>query len=182
MRAQFVDAAEAILSEIGYHGISARLVAARAGLKTQLLYYYFRTMDDVMLAVVERVNMRRNARFDAAMQDAAPLRAMWAYMTDPSSAALAAELNTVANHRPAIRAYIIESAVKFRQKQVAAVRELFAAADIDAQLYPPEGVVMMGAALARILVMESSLGLTEGHEAARAIAEGILTQWSDKPQ
>jgi hypothetical protein len=39
MRTLFVDAAEEILRSEGYRGISARQVSAKAGLKTQLLYY-----------------------------------------------------------------------------------------------------------------------------------------------
>src|SRR5258706_12962692 len=84
-RARFVDAAEAILCEVGEHGISARLVAARAGLKPQLLYYYFRTIDDLLLAVVQRVNERRLASFAQALASPDPLRAMWAAMSDPNA-------------------------------------------------------------------------------------------------
>ena len=182
VRAQFVDAAEAILSEVGYHGISARLVAARAGLKTQLLYYYFRTMDDVMLALVERVNVRRETRFAEAMAEAEPLAALWRMMTDPSSATLAAELSAMANHRPAIRDYIVESATQFRKKQVVSVAALLTRAGVDTDRFAPEGVVMMAAALARILVVESSLGLTEGHAAAQKIVDDLLAQWEVESQ
>jgi len=56
VRARFVDAAEELLRSEGYLAISARQVAAKAGLKTQLLYYYFRTMDDLILEVVKRIN------------------------------------------------------------------------------------------------------------------------------
>ena len=87
VRARFIDAVEAILAEEGYHGISARQVAGKAGLKTQLLYYYFRTMDDLLLAVVQRVNERRMARFEEALASPEPLRTLWELNSDPSAAA-----------------------------------------------------------------------------------------------
>jgi len=49
-----VEAAEQLLREQGYVAISARQVADKAGLKPQLLYYYFRTMDELVLAVSGR--------------------------------------------------------------------------------------------------------------------------------
>jgi DNA-binding transcriptional regulator YbjK len=51
-RSVVIDAAEAILCDEGYAGISARDVAMRAGLTKQNFFYYFGTMDDLILAVV----------------------------------------------------------------------------------------------------------------------------------
>src|SRR3546814_18646696 len=83
-RAMFIDAAEEILRSVDYVGISARQVAAQAGLKTQLLYYYFLTMDDLILAVVRRINDRRLQRLDEALAPPEPLRAMCKLNTAPS--------------------------------------------------------------------------------------------------
>ena len=172
VRTLFVDAAEEILRDEGYMGISARQVAAKAGLKTQLLYYYFRTMDDLILAVVRRVNERRLERFQAALAAPEPLRAMWELNSDPSGAALSAELTSIATHREAVRAEIVRSAQQFRVMQIEAVSRLLPAGDREA--YPAAGIVMIALALGRMLVTETSLGLTEGHAEALAIVERIL--------
>ena len=42
-----MDAAEQLLLEEGYAAVTSRRVGARAGLKPQLVHYYFRTMDDL---------------------------------------------------------------------------------------------------------------------------------------
>jgi AcrR family transcriptional regulator len=172
MRARFVEAAETILAEVGEHGISARLVAQQAGLKTQLLYYYFRTMDDLLLAVVQRVNERRNARFEAALAAPEPLRALWEMMGDPSTAALAAELSAVANRREAVRDEIVTAARAFRAAQTRAVEALLP----DDASMSAGGVVMIAASLARMLVSETALGLTEGHAEALLIVEEVLAR------
>lgn len=171
MRARFVDAAEAILAEVGEHGISARLVAQRAELKTQLLYYYFRTMDDLLLAVVQRVNERRMVRFEAALAEPEPLRALWDMMTDPSTAALAAELSAVAHHREAVRDEIVSAAHAFRAAQTRAVEALL---PVDNSTPSAGGIVMIAASLARMFVSETALGLTEGHAEALLIVEEML--------
>ena len=170
MRMLFVDAAEQILRDEGYIGISARQVAARAGQKTQLLYYYFRTMDDLILAVVRRINERRLQRFEEALASADPLRALWDLNSNPAGAALSAELTSIAIHREEIRAEIVRSAQQFRAMQVKATSRLLA----HREDFPAAGIVMIAAALGRMIVSESALGLTDGHHEALAIVERAL--------
>jgi TetR/AcrR family transcriptional regulator len=176
-RKVLMDAAEAILCDEGYIGISARNVATRAGFTKQLLYYYFRTMDDLILALVRRINDRRLERFETALLSPEPLRALWALNTDPSGAALATELTAIASHREEVRAEIVTSAQQFRALQARTVSQLLSkngekASDSAA------AIVMIAAALAKTVVSEAALGLTEGHAEALTVVERMLTQFS----
>lgn len=177
VRTRFIDAAEAVLSDEGEHGFSARQVAARAGLKTQLLYYYFRTMDDLLLAVVQRANERRLAGFEAAMASPEPLRALWLMMIDPGSAAMTSAVSSMAHHRESVRPEINESARRFRRLQSRVVARLIPPPSPGSLQYSAEGIVMIAAALARMLVNESALGLTEGHAEAISIVEQLLDRF-----
>ena len=174
-RARFIDAAEAVLRDEGLPALTARQVAAKAGLKTQLLYYYFRTMDDLILALVRRVNENRMVRFEEAMASPEPLRALWQLNSDPSGAAVASELTAIATHRETIRAEIVSSAAQFRALQVEAVSRLLSH---RASGKNAAGVVMIAVALARMIVSESALGLTEGHSEALTIIEDALKHFS----
>lgn len=173
MRGRFMDAAESILCDEGYPGISARHVAERAGLKTQLLYYYFHTMDDLLLGVVQRVNERRMERFEKALASRQPLRSLWELNSDPSGAALSSELTSIANHREAIREEIVRSAKLFRERLIEAATRLIATSTAANKL-PTAGIVMIAVALGRILATESALGLSDGHPEARQIVEHML--------
>jgi AcrR family transcriptional regulator len=175
-RARFIDAAEEVLRDEGLPALTARQVAAKAGLKTQLLYYYFRTMDDLILALVRRVNEHRMERFEAALASPEPLRALWRLNSDPSGASLASELTSIATHREAIRAEIVRSAQTFRAMQIEAVSRLLG--QKTGANGSAAGIVMIAVALARTIVAESSLGLTEGHEEALAIIEQTLQRLS----
>ena len=66
-RAQLLDAAEQLLLEEGYAAVTSRRVAAKAGLKPQLVHYYFRTMDDLFLEVFRRRAEENLARFERAV-------------------------------------------------------------------------------------------------------------------
>jgi len=167
-RLLLMDATEQILCSEGYAGISARNVAERAGLTKQLFFYYFKSMDDLFLAVLRRIHERRLERFEAALRSDAPLRALWALNTDPSGAALATELTAIASHREAVRAEIVQSAQQFRALQVCALATLLPAQDHAA------GLVMIAAALAKTLTAEAALGLTEGHAEALTLVERML--------
>ena len=173
-RTRFIDAAEEVLRDEGLPALTARQVAAKAGLKTQLLYYYFRTMDDLILALVRRVNEHRLVRFEAALAAPEPLRALWELNSDPTGAALASELSSIATHREAIRAEIVRSAEQFRALQIEAVSRLL----IPDGSRSAAGIVMIAVALARMIVSESALGLTDGHAEALAIVEQMLERLS----
>jgi AcrR family transcriptional regulator len=113
-RSVLLDAAEQLMLEEGYAAVSARRVAAQAGLKHQLVHYYFRTMDDLLLDVFRRraeVGLERQAKALASDQ---PLRALWEYSTDPAGTVLTMEFAGLANHRKAVRAEIARYAEKFR--------------------------------------------------------------------
>jgi AcrR family transcriptional regulator len=176
-RSVLMDAAEAILCDKGYAGISARNVASRAGLTKQNFFYYFGTMDDLMLAVVRRVNERRQMRFEEALRSPEPLRALWTLNNDPSGAALATELTAIANHRDAVRDEIVTAAQQFRALQIRTVSAL--AATGPKAVHSAAGLVMIAAALAKTLTSEAALGLTEGHAEALSIVEDMLTRLAD---
>jgi len=53
-----LDAAERLLIERGYAGLTTRSVAAEAGLNHGLVHYYFGSMEELLLQVLERFTAR----------------------------------------------------------------------------------------------------------------------------
>ena len=68
---------ERLLLEEGYAAVTSRRVAAKAGLKPQLVHYYFRTMDDLFLEVFRRRAEEGFAQFERAIADEPSLRTIW---------------------------------------------------------------------------------------------------------
>ena len=58
----FLDAAERLLIEVGYGGITTRLLAEEAGANAGLVHYYFGSMDQLFVRVLERFTERLIAR------------------------------------------------------------------------------------------------------------------------
>ena len=120
-RAQLLDAAEQLLLEEGYAAVTSRRVAAKAGLKPQLVHYYFRTMDDLFVEVFRRRADENLARFERAIAADGSLRQLWQLNADPRGAAFTIEFVALANHRKAIRAEIARYAERFRAAQLDAL-------------------------------------------------------------
>jgi AcrR family transcriptional regulator len=169
-----VDAAEQILREEGFVAVSARRVAERAGLKPQLVHYYFETMDDLLLAVVRRVNVRRRERHAQAEASDRPLHAIWEMSTDSTSAGLMAEITSLAIHREAIREEVVRSATEFRDLQTRTIARIFEGYGVDAETYPPGGVVLLMSAISRVFVSEVAVGLLTGHAEAQGMVKRLL--------
>ena len=100
-RNALLDAALQLMVEEGYAAVTSRRVAARAGLKPQLVHYYFRTMDDLFIALVRRGAEQNLVRQSRALASPQPLRALWELSCDPTGATLTLEFSALANHRKA---------------------------------------------------------------------------------
>lgn len=175
-RATLIDAAQQLMVEAGYAAVTSRRVAAKAGLKPQLVHYYFRTMDDLLLAMF-RVGAERNLeRQERALASATPLRSLWELSNDPAGTAVMMEFMALANHRSAIRAEIASYAEQFRLLQAEALSGLLEGYGIHLEA-PPLGLLVLVTALSRVLVLEGSLGVTCGHAEAITMVEGFLDRY-----
>jgi TetR/AcrR family transcriptional regulator len=180
-RAQLVEAADSILIEEGAHAISARRVADRAGLKPQLVHYYFKTMDDLLIAVFRRAQEDYLQRHEHALGGERPLDAIWKMNNEPEGTRRMMEFIALAGRRDAVRAVILESAARFRKLQIAAIERVLKERGADRAEFPPAGVALLMATVSRGLVMEETLGLTQGHAELRAIMKRLLRSIEDSP-
>ena len=175
-RALLVAAADNILIEEGAHAVSARRVAERAGLKPQLVHYYFRTMDDLLIAVFRGAQEGYLSRHDVALTTRQPLNALWKLNNDPRGTRRMMEFIVIAGRRVAVRKIIMESAAQFRKLQIDAISRVLKQRGIDRRTFPPAGVALLMATLARGVVMEETLGISLGHAELRSMVRRLLTK------
>ncbi len=174
-RAVLVDAAEQLMLEEGYAAVTSRRVAAKAQLKPQLVHYYFRTMDDLFLAIHRRRVEEGLERQSRALASDQPLWALWDYSRDPRGTALTMEFIALANHRKAIRAEIAASAERFRSEQLNGFRKLFEQHDVDPAAFPPIVCTVLVSSISRFLgIEEEALGMSSGHAETVAFVERFL--------
>lgn len=174
-RGQLLDAAEQLLLEEGYAAVTSRRVAAKAGLKPQLVHYYFRTMDDLFLEVFRRRADKDLAAFEGAIAKDGSLRNLWRLNSDRRGAALTMEFVALANHRKAIRDEIARYAERYRAAQLDAVRAALQSSGIPETQLPATAALLMMTGLTQMLALEHGLGITAGHKETLAYIERTLT-------
>jgi AcrR family transcriptional regulator len=136
-RRRILDATEEIMLKEGYAAVSSRSVATAVGIQAPLVHYYFATLDDLFVAVLQRRAGRNVERMAEALASAEPFKAWWKLASDPRGTALFVELLAAANHRAALKAEIGLIARDVRRMQVDALDTLLGEYGIDADELPP---------------------------------------------
>ncbi len=172
-----LEAAEQVMREEGYAAVTSRRVAERAGLKPQLVHYYFRTMDELFLALLQRLSDAYLIQFARALASEKPLRALWEISSHPATAALTTEFLALANHRKAIGAEFVKLNRRMRNMQVEVFRQVLQKAGCDLEEYPPETLAVMLESIARGIAIESAVGITLSHARTHALIERYLAKF-----
>jgi AcrR family transcriptional regulator len=175
-RAQLLNAAEQLLLEEGYAAVTSRRVGAKAGLKPQLVHYYFRTMDDLFLEVFRRRADESLAHFERTVAADNSLRTLWRLNADPRGAAFMTEFVALANHRKSIRTEIARYAERSRAAQLVALTAALRAAGIPPDQLPPIAALLLMTGLSQVLSLERVLGVTAGHDATVSFVQSVIDQ------
>jgi TetR/AcrR family transcriptional regulator of autoinduction and epiphytic fitness len=179
-RLRLLDATAQIMRDEGYAAATSRRVAALAGVKPALVYYYFDTMDELFLALLRAGAEVSLNEMRQALTDDDPLRALWLINSDARRTALNTEFMALANHRKVIGAELKVYAERVRDIETAAVTVALRAHGVDLDEYPPVVISMLIAQMARSMCNEVAIGVTDGHDAMQAFLERFLVQYGAK--
>lgn len=135
-RTKLIEATARLMREEGYAAATSRRVAAEAGVKQALVYYYFPTMDDLFVEVLRAGAESALTRMRALLTEDDPLQALWLMNSDTALTALNAEFMALANHRKAIGAELKAYAEQVRDIETAAATMVLRANGIDLEEYP----------------------------------------------
>jgi AcrR family transcriptional regulator len=175
-RSLLIDAAQSLMLREGYAAVTSRRVAAEAGVKPQLVHYYFRSMDDLFLEVFRSQAQAGIDSFVHAMDVHRSLRTMWRFGTDLQGAAFSVEFVALANHRKAVRDEIALYASRFRELQLEAIAAILADHGVPAEQCPPVVVLLAMIGVTQIMALEEVLGVTGGHAEMKAYVEAWIDE------
>ena len=173
-RTALMDAVEAVMREDGYASLSARSVARRARLKYQIVFYYFETMDDLLLAAYRRRTQRVLERTESALRAERPLHAFWEAGFNTPDAALSMEYMAMSNHNPAIRAETIAFGEQVRRMVAEQLSGRLSQATPHPEVFTSSAISIALACIGNVLGFESALGISGGHAQTRALVEWCL--------
>lgn len=180
-RRRLIEATAQVMRTEGYAAATSRRVAAAAGVKQALVYYYFPTMDHLFVEVMRAGADVALERMRATLTAEDPLQALWDINSDTQWTILSTEFTALANHRKAIRAELKAYAERVRDIETAAVTMVLRAHDIDLERYPPVAISMLITQTARSLCNEDAVGVTQGHTELRAFVGRLMSQLATAP-
>jgi len=181
-RGLLLDAAEQLMLEEGYAAVTSRRLAHKAGLKPQLVHYYFRTMEELFLEVFRRRAEEGLEVQAQALQSPQPLWALWRFGTDPAFTQISMEFMALANHRKEMRAEIAYYAERFRDEQRRAVTAALQRYGVNSEDVPPVVWTVLMTSLSRFLVLEQAIGMSGGHAETRELVESHLRRLEGEPE
>jgi AcrR family transcriptional regulator len=165
-RSLLLDGAENILKEEGYASLTSRRIAERVGIKQQLTYYYFRTMDELMVEAFRRLSKRELARLENALASDLPLREFWGVCSNTSDARLISEFMALAHRSESVRNEVVEFIERSRRMQTRAIaksiKNLRKKSGVAA--LPAVAITFLTTSIALALTRESALGITTAHK------------------
>jgi AcrR family transcriptional regulator len=175
-RELLLDAAEQVMFEQGYAGVTSRSVGAAADVPAPLVHYYFPTLDDLFIAMLQRGLERSKERFLVAVRSSEPLRALWDLQLDRQSTSLTVELVALSNHRPAVREALADMSRQFQQLQIDELADVLDRYGIDTDEFPAELAVLALGGIARSIVREEAMGSAVGHDIALAAIDRLINR------
>ncbi len=170
-----LDGAEDILREEGYGALTSRRVAERIGVKQRLVYYYFRTMDELIVETFRRLAVRDLERLNRALDDQHPLREIWDVCVHTTDTRLISEFMALANRIEALRNEVIVYIEEARRMQVSVLTKAMQASGTAASLAPVAAVIFATSA-ALTLHREAGLGIRTGHAEIMAVIDGFIAE------
>lgn len=179
-REEIVQAARLVLQHEGAAGLTASNVAKKAGLKAHMVHYYFRSMEDLVLALVRQhgeVGLKNAARAIASDE---PLRALWDVEIGHKWSVIAMEIGALAYHHEKVRDEMARSINDMRSLQAEGITRH---CEIKGIALPMPAVVLtiVLSSIARQLVREKEFNVSQGHEEMAAAVDSFLRSLAAAP-
>jgi AcrR family transcriptional regulator len=168
-----LDGAEDVLREDGYGALTSRSVAERVGVKQRLVYYYFATMDDLIVETFKRLAARELERLTTALSSKRPLHEIWDVFIHTTDTRLVTEFMALANRSEPLRKEVKLYIKKSRQLQISALTEAVARNGADDSVAPAAAIVLATSA-ALLIHREAELGIRTGHAETLAIIKNYI--------
>lgn len=177
---RFLDAAERLLVEVGYAAITTRRLAEEAGANHGLVHYYFGSMDEVFIRVLERFTAdlvtRQRQMYASGIPYVEKWREAMRYLDeDRSYQKIWWELQAMGWNRPHFRERLAAVHAAWCDAMRDAVAEALPQYRLDSGPLSSDDWVTMIAALNEGLILERLSGITKGHEQLLASIDGWLT-------
>lgn len=180
-RTTILDAAEKLMLEQGYAAVTYRVVAAQVNVAAGLVQYYFPTLDELFVALLQRNTDRVVEQIAATTQTQQPLRAIWRYASNKTGATLMMEFMALANHRKVVRKEIGRGGERVRLAQLDVLTERWSDYQLDFDELTPASLLFLMNSIPRMVLLEEAFGTRTGHIETIELIHRFLDRVEPRP-
>jgi TetR/AcrR family transcriptional regulator len=161
-----LDAAERLLVEVGYAGITTRRLAAEAGVNHGLVHYYYGSLENLLVQVLERFTARmierQRAMYAAEMPFIEKWRTAMRYLVaDSDYQKVWWELQALAWNRPELREHVAHVDDEWRAVLTEAFAEPHQRYGLE---LPLDALVSLVITFNAGVILQRLAGITTGHQ------------------
>jgi AcrR family transcriptional regulator len=167
----FMDAAERLLIDMSWSEVTVRRLATEAGLNHGLVHYYFGSMEELFVQVLERFTARLIERQRAMYSGDEAFIEKWRsavrYLDEDRESGYQKiwyELQSMAWNRPELRARVASVDDAWRSLLTDAFSTAMKEYGIDRRRFPVEAVVALVVTFNEGIILERLSGISTGHE------------------
>ena len=176
-----LDAAERLLVSVGHASITTRLVAQEAGVNHGLVHYYFGSMENLLLRVLERFTdeliERQRAMYAADVPFLEKWRTAMGFLEEDIAAGypkIWLELQAMAWNNPDFSQRVARVNAEWRAVLTDAFEGAMRAYGIDRRRFPVEAVVSLVMTFNEGIFLDRMSGIDTGHASLLAMIERWL--------
>jgi AcrR family transcriptional regulator len=184
---RLLDAAERLLVDIGHGAITTRKLAAEAGVNHGLVHYYFGSMEDLFVDVLERFTHRLIQRQDAMYSSDEPFPDKWRkamrYLDEDFASGYQKvwlELQALSWNRPQLKDRVARVHAEWRRVLTPVFARAMHDHAIDTDRFPVDAVVALVVTFNLGIILERHSGVAEGHASLLQMIDRILEELGRK--
>jgi AcrR family transcriptional regulator len=180
----FLDAAERLLIGLGYAGISTRRLAEEAGANHGLVHYYFGSMENLFVRVLERfterlITRQREMYGRTDLSGVEKWRTAMGYLESDIAAGypkIWLELQALGWNRPDIAERVAQVNGEWRAVLTEAFDQMMAEYGLDREQFPLAAIVSLVITFNEGIMVERLSGISTGH---RELVE-MVERWLER--
>ena len=178
----FLDAAERLLIGLGYAGISTRRLAEEAGANHGLVHYYFGSMENLFVRVLERfterlITRQREMYGRTDLSGVEKWRTAMGYLESDIAAGypkIWLELQALGWNRPDIAERVAQVNGEWRAVLTEAFDQMMAEYGLDREQFPLAAIVSLVITFNEGIMVERLSGISTGHRELLEMVERWL--------
>ena len=173
VRFKLLDATERVLMREGYPAVTSRNVGLEAGVDQKLVYYYFRTIEELVVATFKRRSEDFLTNLEDIAKSSTPVRDLWALSTDKSGRLIIAFMGMASRN-----AALLEEVARYKARANEIIEGIFSRClsrtQLDHNVITPRFLNFVVASMALSLIVEGGLGLLDTEQDIQKSIEHCL--------